>query len=149
MKTSKFVLFLILVVAVLIVVGSCAKEKPDYISKDYEIYGTWVNPDYNKTSSWGKIIFYPYGKFELYHADTKTRFDIFEDFIVTNKWTDSKGNIWYTCIFEGGNRNWDAYVLIKISNSGKTLELADSTSDYPKEVDPKDSSYLYLIYYRQ
>jgi len=149
MKARTFVSILILVLAVLIVVGSCANDKMAYISKAYELYGTWVNTDYNETGLWGKFIFYPYGIFELYHADTKTRFDKFEDFIVTNKWTDSKGNVWYTCIFEGASGNWDTYVLAKISNSGKTLEMAVSIGDYSKAVDPQDSSYLYLIYYRQ
>lgn len=46
MKTRTFISVVILIMAVLIIVGSCATEK--LATKKSEIlYGTWVNKDYN------------------------------------------------------------------------------------------------------
>ncbi len=73
MKTRTFI-SVVLIMAVLIVVGSCATDKMAYISKEYEIYGTWINPDFNNIGQpHGKIVFYPNGKIEAFGADTSTR----------------------------------------------------------------------------
>ena len=78
-----------------------------------------------------------------YHHDS--------DFIITNKWTDSERNIWYTIILE---RHADEgyclfYTLVKISDNGRTLEILLSAHDYPKEIDPNTILNWYEIYYRQ
>ncbi len=58
MKTRTLaIVFLIMVV--LLIAGSCVTDKMKYISKDYEIYGTWVNPDYKNFTQPGKLVFYP------------------------------------------------------------------------------------------
>ncbi len=46
MKIKKIIAPLLLMVVLVLLFGSCATDKMAYISKDYEIYGTWVNPDY-------------------------------------------------------------------------------------------------------
>jgi len=68
------------------------------------------------------------------------------EFVITNKWIDSKGNIWYTIIFKFYVQY--NYGLLKISNSGKTLEYAFG-NEYPKKIDPSDIHSVYLIFYRQ
>ena len=148
MKTKTLALFSILCLAVLIILGSCATDKMAYISKDYEIYGTWVNPDAKLVIQAGKVVIHTNGKAEWYPTITSTVFEP-REFIITNKWTDSTGNIWYTLIYEWGDIgeiSGREYVLAKISDSGKTLEISGSNSDYPKEIDP---SAEYHIVYRQ
>ena len=147
MKTSKFVLFLILVLAVLIIAGSCAPDKMANISKDFEIYGAWVNPDYNKTGVQAKVVIWPNGKMDWYNRETDTLVVLPTVFAITNKWIDSEENIWYTLICKIGAEDWD-YRLVKISDSGKTLECAYSPDDYPKVIDIQDSRYRYEIRYR-
>ena len=147
MKTRTFISVAIIIMAVLIIAGSCAADKMAYISKEYEIYGTWVNPD-NKNigQRFGKIVFHPNGRMEVYGADTGPAVDTKGGFVITNKWTDSKGNIWYTIIFKFGVQN--QYGLLKISNSGKTLEF-NYGNDYPKEINPSDVHSVHFIFYRQ
>ena len=146
MKTRTLVLVFLLT-AVVFVAGSCATDKMAYISKEYEIYGTWVNPDANPVLQRGKIVIHPNGKMEWYHIITSTSFTTVE-IVITNKWIDSTGDIWYTFILDWGElySPYYDYFLCKISDSGKTLELVVSNSDYPKEIDP---SAEYHILYRQ
>jgi hypothetical protein len=137
---------LILVLAVLIIAGSCATEKMAYVSKEYEFYGTWVNPDYkfaDKASP--KFIIHPNGKLEWYAIGTEKTTTYYGEFVIINKWTDSKGNIWYSITWKGDYEKFWTYVLAKISNSGKTLEYVDSPNDYPKEIDPNDPRAYYRI----
>ena len=48
MKTKTLVLILILTFTLLIIAGSCATQKQAYIPKiNEELYGTWVNTDYD------------------------------------------------------------------------------------------------------
>ncbi len=148
MKRRLVILVLILFIAIVFVVVSCVTDKMAYISKEYEIYGTWVNPDAKPVLQRGKIVIHPSGKMELYPTITSTSFGHVE-FVITNKWIDSTGDIWYTLILDWGETfDFDPdYVLCKISDSGKTLELSWTNSDYPKEIDPKYTEYHIL--YRQ
>jgi hypothetical protein len=119
-----------------------------YVSKEYEAYGTWVNTDYNNTDRFSKIEVYPNGIIHNYRKDTSTVIGIEWVFVITNKWIDSKGNIFYTMrIRDETDIAW-SFLLLKISNSGKTLEYDRSLDDYPKEIDPQISG-MYSIYYRQ
>jgi beta-lactamase regulating signal transducer with metallopeptidase domain len=68
---------------------------------------------------------------------------------ITDKWTDSGGNIWYKLTRIGKHTNTLEYMLIKISESGKTLEYCASNVRYPTEIDPNSYHYTYRIYYRQ
>ena len=59
MKTRTLIL-IVLIIVVLIIFRSCATEKKAYVTKDSEeLYGTWVNPEYNEPlNRSGKSIFY-------------------------------------------------------------------------------------------
>ncbi len=62
MKNRTLVSILILVLAVLIIAGSCVSGKKAYVAKeDEEIYSTWINPDYDDSRELPKKIFYPDG----------------------------------------------------------------------------------------
>ena len=149
MKTKNLILNFIIIIAILLISACSKSEKPAYISKEYEIYGTWINPEYNNTGSFAKVVLHPNGKAELYNVDNDTRISLYAEFVITNKWTDSDGNIWYTLIGKVGKKEDWFYELNKISNSGKTLENALSLDDYPQVIDQKDPRYSYQIRYRQ
>ena len=67
-------------------------------------------------------------------------------FLLTVKWTDSKGNIMYKDHWVG---DWgeEGYTLFKISNSGNTLEYVFDGDNHPNKIDPKHS--YYRIYTRK
>jgi hypothetical protein len=113
-----FVSILIFILTILIIAGSCATDQMKYISKDYEIYGTWINSDYNDSGKRGKVVYYPNGEYELYFADTDATVTNRGEFVISNKWIDSKGNIYYTIISKVIGELLNHYELFKISNSG-------------------------------
>jgi hypothetical protein len=68
-------------------------------------------------------------------------------FEITEKWTDTDGNIWYklSSTLKGAYSTEPFYWTVRISNSGKTLEYALSSSDYPNEKDLKNSYYYGIL----
>ena len=148
MKIRTFVPICILALAVLIIAGSCATQKMTYIPKEFEFYGTWVNPDYDDIIANAKATYFPNGKMKLYGKVDSS--DYWEgEYVITNKWVDSKGNVWYTSRDQyEGSTQW-VYSLIKMSDSGKTMEYAISGSGYPTDLDPNNTTYQYRIVHRQ
>ncbi len=148
MKTRTFVSILILILAVLIIAGSCATDKMTYVSKEYEIFGTWVNLDYNNSSWAPKEVYYPDGRIHTYSSDTGSDVISEDEFVITSRWIDTNGDIWYTMRTRFGAFKllwW--YRLCKISDLGKTVEFNSSQDNYPNELNPNGG--LYRIYYRQ
>ena len=148
MKIRKIIVSPVLIIGVFVVMASCATNKMAYISKDYEIYGTWFNPDYVDEVRAAVYVFNPNNLYESYDTleKEKLRYRCWYD--ITGKWIDRKGNIWCTLIYILNDGSWE-YNLGKISNSGKTLELSGSAFDYPKEINPKRIGAMYSILYRQ
>jgi hypothetical protein len=140
---------LILVLALLIIFGGCATEKKAYVTKDSEeLYWTWVNPEYNEPlNRSGKSIFYSNGIAEGYLTLSHKLPHWRIRYIITSKWSDRKGNIWYryTLWYEGLEQKY--YKLAKISGSGNTRESVYSGVDHPKKIDK--SNLNYGIYSRQ
>jgi hypothetical protein len=157
MKTRTLVSIVILVLTVLIIIGSCATSKKAYVAKeDEELYGTWVNPEYDNTSAGepGRMII-KNGTYEIYGLSNITRWLIQGEYTITDKWTDSDGNVWYKYMVTklwyqtGVTRTDPLYGLAKISNSGRTLERVYSGIDYPRELSQVILEYTYQIHYRQ
>jgi hypothetical protein len=154
MKARMLVSILILVFTVLIVVGSCSTGKKAYVAKEDEgFYGTWVNPDYDEGEHWGKLVLKP-GAFEWYTKTDSTHSTRYGETTITDKWTDSEGNIWYkymdTLTVYGGSKDTNPkYGLVKIDKLANTFEIVASGIDYPTEIDPDSLLYTYRIYYRQ
>jgi len=147
MKIRTLVLILILVLAALIIAGGYVTAQDAYVVKeDEELFGTWINTEYDEIGKDSKIVMKPDGKAEYYNASTYRDFDKGE-FVITNKWVDSKGNIWYALREEIPLYMIRYYSLFKISDSGKTLQCIFNNRDYPTEIDPEDTRYA--IYYRQ
>ena len=155
MKTRTFISILILVLAVLIIAGSCATGKKAYVvQEDEELFGTWINPDYDEKMQAAKFVYKPDGKVLHYptRSDTKERWEA--NFTITDKWTDPDGDIWYKWVETEGtgggfSGSGERYFIAKISRSGKAIECSFSGYDYPPEVNPDNLRYNYRIYYRQ
>ena len=142
MKTRTLIPILILVLAVLIIAGSCATDKMASKTSEEELVGTWINTEYKDNKlCYAKIIIQSDLYVREYYASKKNFLHIIT---IEEKWADSDENIWYKVIWACENRY---YTLIKLSESERILEKNDTTNDYPVEIDPSHSSYR--IYYRQ
>jgi len=153
MKARALVSIVILVLAVLIIAGSCATNRKTYVSSDYvlkELTGTWYNEEYENSPHKSKVIVNPDGTKEAYKkwVDT-TRITHVEAKLIEfyEKWTDTKGDVWYQAQYLVEAWNWTMYELGKINNTGKVWESVYSIDEYPNEIDPENANYK--IYYRQ
>ena len=126
----------------------------NYTEDNKELFiGTWINAEYNEYKhKLAKYICKPDGTWFLYDklSDTEPRY--FGTFVLTEKWIDSEGNVWYKRIISDIQSGHPSYELIKVSGSGNILErqvaIGDySYGDYPSELYPNKS--LYVILYRQ
>ncbi len=156
MKTRTFVSIFVLVVAVLIIVGSCATKKKTYISSDYvfkELSGIWYNEEYENPAitAWPKYIVRSDGSFEElkeFVGSSVPNRRPGKYISITEAWTDAKGNIWYQAKAKMDWMDQQFYYEIgKISNAGEVFESVWSYIDFPSEIDSENL--LYEIYYRQ
>ena len=147
MKTRTFIAVSILFMVAFVLIGGSSKKEITIDEVMEALCYTWINPDYNTNPGIEAIIvFHPNGKVELY-SETTAISSTYGEFVITNKWADSKGNIWFSYYEERPLTNDWYYILNKISNSGKTLEQAWAMRDYPTEIDTEHVRYA--IYTRQ
>ena len=155
MKIRTLISILILVLAVLVVIGSCATGKKTYISEKNlykEVTGTWNNDEYEppEVEKWPQVTVHSDGSFEFYkeHPVLTTTAQRPGQFIsIKEAWTASKGNIWYQAkAYDIANDN-TFYEIGKISDAGKVWESVFSNFEYPDKLDSK--SLNYRIRFRQ
>lgn len=121
---------------------SYASDKKTYVANENEeLYGTWVNEDYNGSSKYAIFEWKADGTF-IVHRKTTDELP-WEDgtYTITDKWTESNGDIWYKVTWDIYYFGRSGFFLICISNSGSTLESANSFSDYPTQIDPSNKDY--------
>ena len=152
MKIRSLVSILILVLAVLINTGSCATGKKAYVAKeDEELFGTWINPAYDASWIYAKVVIKPDGTWDEYSLTYSDRPIYKGEYIITDKWTDSDGYIFYksiiTRIDKESHRPY--YVMSKIDKTGNVYEDLWSTIQMPTEFEQDDMLYNHRIYYRQ
>ena len=153
MKIRTFVLIFIPVMAVLVMIGSCATKRKAISEEDFfqTWSGTWINTELKGATGFEqKIITYPDGTWKNYTlaTDTSRQCEGINTFSVME--TDSEGNIWYIskrkCLAHGS----ETFQTGKISDSGNTLEyILHYQALAIEEWDPEDIRYTYRIYYRQ
>ena len=152
MKTGRLGLSVMSVFAVLFLIGTLATaENPISAEVFYEAFsGTWINEEYSGGEGLEqKIINYPDGTWDAYsYVFSKGSYHTGKE-TVTDKWTDSKGNIWYKARGEMIKGGWQYYRYGKISYSGDTWEYIISMGDNPIEKWEPDFQHSYHIYYRQ
>ena len=118
-----------------------------------ELYGIWKNEDYNTTDSvtttgrFAKVVFNQDGAFSSYNTTTTKTMRWMGSFEITEKWTDTDGNIWYklSSTVKGAFSTEPYYWTVSISNSGKSLEYGISSSDYPNEKDLRKAYYYGIL----
>ena len=149
MKTRMFVLISFLVLGVLIVAGSCATQKQAYIPKpNEELYGTWVNTDYDGVEEDQKFINYNWGYTESFQLVTDQYVGLQSAFYIMDKWTGSEGIIWYKVTWQfRGSPNMRFY-LVKINDTEGSWEQVWSYKDFPSESDLTPEHVQYDIWYR-
>ena len=150
MKVKTVVSILTLVLAVLIMTGSCATDKK-VSKKDYRLFaGTWINEEYNSHPHLAKYVIRRDGTYDSYFRTSDTGKEGTGHYVIVEKWTDPEGNIWYKShiwigvIVEGKPTH---YELDKYSNSGKVWEFIGLSGGFPSEID--ENNFHYHIYYRQ
>ena len=146
----KSLIALILCLVLVAISGSvlAGEYRRPYVATDKEeLYGTWVNMDYGTYGRYyQKIIIKPDGTEEDFRSGTIGA-SIMGRYLITRKWSDQKGNIWYKYHWVRRSSVGEGLNLIKISNSGNTLEYVQDTREYPTEIDPEHD--WYRIYYRK
>jgi hypothetical protein len=148
MKPRTLIL-VVLIMALLIVAGSCATGKKGYVAiEDEELFGTWINPDYDDTGKNGKIIIKPEGTYDEYDNSNSDSTFLKWGYSITDKWTDSDGNTFYKFIVkdistEDSDYKHKYYFLAKIDKTGNVYEHVFTYfgQDFPSEVDPNHGHY--------
>jgi hypothetical protein len=118
----------------------------DKISID-DIYGTWVNSDYNEMAQFAKVIISPERMGEGYKIETDSEPSWIWEITVADSWHDSDGNLWIKWSIVTVDTGYKAYELNKFSRSGSVWEWVHSAGDYPTEMSPIAGTYS--IHYRQ
>ena len=140
-----------LIVILIVVAFTCtvlAGDNEYKATDNEELFGTWVNMDYKESGTTThvpqKLIIKP-GECGLYSSTNDNEPMWTEEIVISHKWTDSEGNIWYKHRWKGIMAS--GFTLSKISESGKTLEYVYSQWEYPKEIDV--NSEYYRVFYRK
>ena len=138
----KSIFALILIIVLVAFAAQTIAGEWGYFAKDQEeLYGTWVNMNYFGSTP-QKVIYKPVGTFSCFRDAISKAPDDGGRYIVTGKWSDSGGNIFYKTHWVG---DWgeEAYQISKISNSGNTLEYVLGYDEPPRNID------LNNIWYRK
>ena len=147
MKTRTFVLIAVLILALLMVAGSCATGKKAQMPEEdlyKKLKGTWVNEVYSPISGvigmgWpAKWVVYSDGTYEWFGESSDTaRIGYGEYEAIVDSWTDSEGNFFYKATFNVHLTTSVLYQLGTISSSGTEWEFVMSGINFPPEIDPK------------
>ena len=136
----KYIFALILSIVLVTFASQVIAGKWGYFAKDQEeLYGTWVNMKYSSSIP-QKIIYRAVGTFTCFRKSNSKVPCYSGRYLVTGKWSDSTGNIFYKSNWVG---DWgeQAHQVTKISNSGKTLEFVLGYDEPPEHVDPENIWY--------
>ena len=147
MKTRMLISIIILVLAVLIIAGSCAtRKKALSIEEASEIRsGIWVNELYTGPL----VVRYPDGRYEEYYDLQQERLAVSGTSKIYESWRDSEGVLWYKAQYQDSVGR-EGYELVKISNSDNTLENIITTNNLMiEEWKIGKVGYDYAIWYRQ
>jgi hypothetical protein len=119
MKTRTLILVVILIMAVLMIAGSCAtRKKAISIEEALEIQsGIWID-EHAKIEK--LVVRYPDGRYEYYRDLQQESLVYYGKTEIYESWRDSEGVLWYRAHYKD-NVGREGYYLVKISNSDNTL----------------------------
>jgi hypothetical protein len=157
MKTRTFVSILILVLAVMVIAGSCATGKKmitvDDAMKQFE--GVYVNTEYSgqEITQPQKFVINSNGRIEDWSRATNEHPSYTGTYTVAESWMDSKGNSYCKVDLNyGGGRTQELWRLDKSENTLEVNFKFGSGGEYPTKIDPDVEPYgplYYCIWYRQ
>jgi beta-lactamase regulating signal transducer with metallopeptidase domain len=160
-KTTKLVFIYALVLAAIVVIGSCSSSRKTITGKDFlaawkgtwineELAGNFINPQMlvNYPDETMEFIKNPF-VMELGKKDSRIK--CFNKLTITDKWIDRKGRIWYTAATK---RKTERGTVLSyygfIHESGDVLEILEAMSTrIIEEWDTDNVWYYHRIYYRQ
>ncbi len=148
------VLLCTLLIVPILVSNPISADDRGYSPKDNEeLFGTWVNIEYNEEGWWVKIVFNKDETYETYDSEKSAKPPYLGKFVIDDKWTDTEGNVWYkfytTYAMKGHIGGGGGYWLARIGGSGNTIEGVFASNEYPEQIDPNNLKYKYIVYYRQ
>jgi len=154
MKTTKLVLVCTLVVAAIVIIGSCTASRKTTVESESIssiLTGTWINHEYDDVLELpAKIVLNSDGSYDLFENVDDTRRSWWGKRTILESWADSTGTYWYKATRDD---NWTEavvyYELGKIDPTKAVWEFIDYSVGYPDEWEPDNMRYLYRIYYRQ
>jgi hypothetical protein len=154
MKTRTFVSILILVLAVLIISGSCATRKKVLPTDNIdELVGTWLNPDYEGRAARIPKFTIKADRTILWYASINDKEASYNGKIteIGEKWMERDGSIYYKLIVYDESFVSTAYFLVRLSPDRSFFEevYRANPPEYPSEFDPEDTKLYYRIWYRQ
>jgi len=160
-KSTKLVFIYALVLAAIVVIGSCSSSRKTITGKDFLAAwrGTWVNEELaGNFINPQMLINYPDETMEFIKSPfvmelgkKDTRIKCFNKLTITDKWLDRKGRIWYTAATE---RKTERGTVLSyygfIHESGDVLEILEAMSTrIIEEWDTENVWYYHRVYYRQ
>jgi beta-lactamase regulating signal transducer with metallopeptidase domain len=154
MKTTKLMLVCTLIVAVIVIIGSCAASKKTTVESESIrsiLTGTWINYEYDDMLDLpAKTILNSDGSFDFFEDVDDTRRSWWGQYTIIDSWMDSTGTYWYEAKIDN---NWTEsvvyYELGKIDSTKSVWEFIDYSVSFPDKWEPDNMRYLYRIYYRQ
>jgi hypothetical protein len=113
------------------------------------LYGTWVNENYDGVKRFQKAVYYYWGYGEFFRFVTLKEPSEKGTFTITDRWSDSGGNIWYKW-YEITNNDYTVYFYLgKISDNVSVFEVVYNVGDFPTASDLNINNTNYRIRYRQ
>ena len=148
MKKLLFYLTIVLAVAFLFV--TCATEKEVSVPTECkELYGVWINPAYQNNSSYNeKMVFYQNGVLLEYIRASNEQPYLIIAYNAVDKWSDEQGNTYFK-LNAKAQTGGVIYVLIRLFDSGKSLELSLGVMAPPEEIDRTNEGRYRGIYTKQ
>jgi hypothetical protein len=126
-----------------------AQAQSQALAKDDPLFGTWVNPAYDKSGRYefGRLVMGLDGHEVNYRhiADARPAADFWNT--VEKKQSDEAGRQWYWLKTVCGSGAYEGFVLARISPDGSTRESVFAEYGYPQDIDPLGP--CYSVFYRQ
>jgi len=129
----------ILIALFVIVISISAVQAEESNEK---IYGIWVNKEYDATEA--------YPRWDYNSDGTWASYVKIEDqpvwggkYTITEKWTDPEKNVWYKIKWVNKMTGYEGFGLLKIADSGNTIEQQFALGDYPSKIDPSKGFWEY------
>jgi len=152
MKNSQTLTCILALFGVLTSMCSCVSNRYRPTNNE-EMYGTWINEEYNSCVFPGKLVVNPDRTWEMFVSISDSDPFSTGKFLITDKWTDEEGNVWYkneVYVFsylevEYPGDTVSAYEIWKIDKYGTMKENWMGNTDYPTNLAPLRAR----IHYRQ